>query len=158
MGKRSSGSRAEPAGSGSRGATLTCVGYTAIGVLPLYMVSALAVEISRDLHFDKAQFGLAIGLHFAAGAAAAAPLGHLVERIGIRFSNRGAMTFPAASAECSVTGQRDNSISEATSRGARGCAGGTCLAGGSGACRSRGQRRGCRSADTACTASEPGFT
>ena len=58
------------------------VGYSILGVLPLFLVSAQAVQLQHELGFGKARLGLAVSLCFAASAVAATPLGRLVERIG----------------------------------------------------------------------------
>ena len=63
-------------------ATLLAVGYSILGVLPLFLVSAQAVQLQRDLDFGRARLGLAVSLCFAVSALSAAPLGRLVHRIG----------------------------------------------------------------------------
>ena len=47
------------------------VGYSVLGVLPLFLVSAQAVQLQRELGFGTAGLGLAVSLCFAASAAAA---------------------------------------------------------------------------------------
>lgn len=58
------------------------VGYSILGVLPLFLVSAQAVQLQHELSFGRAGLGLAVTLCFAASAVAAPWLGRLVERIG----------------------------------------------------------------------------
>ncbi len=58
------------------------VGYSILGVLPLFLVSAQAVQLQHELGFGRARLGLAVTLCFAASAAASPWLGRLVERIG----------------------------------------------------------------------------
>jgi MFS family permease len=70
-------------GSG-RHATLVSVGYSVLAALPLFLVSAQAVQLQRELEFGKADLGLAVSICFATSAVAAAPLGHVVGRLGAR--------------------------------------------------------------------------
>jgi MFS family permease len=67
-----------------RHATLVSVGYSVLAVLPLFLVSAQAVQLQRELGFNTADLGLAVSICFATSALAAAPLGHVVGRIGAR--------------------------------------------------------------------------
>ena len=67
---------------GGRHATVVSVAYSVLAVLPLFLVSAQAVQLQRELGFDKAGLGLAVSICFATSALAAAPLGHVVGRIG----------------------------------------------------------------------------
>jgi MFS family permease len=61
---------------------VVAVSYSILGILPLFLVSAQAVQLQSELGFGKARLGLAVSLCFAASAVAAAPLGRLVERVG----------------------------------------------------------------------------
>jgi MFS family permease len=54
----------------------------AAGVLPAFLVGALAVQIRADLGFSEAGLGLVTGSFFAGGALSSVPLGRLAERIG----------------------------------------------------------------------------
>jgi MFS family permease len=67
-----------------RHATLVSVSYSILAVLPLFLVSAQAVQLQRDLGFGTAGLGLAVSVCFAVSAVAANPLGHLVARVGAR--------------------------------------------------------------------------
>ena len=67
-----------------RHATLVSVSYSVLAVLPLFLVSAQAVQLQRDLDFGTARLGLAVSVCFSVSALAATPLGHLVTRIGAR--------------------------------------------------------------------------
>lgn len=50
--------------------------------LPVFLVSALAVEIRQSLHFSTGDLGLAITLYYLGAAASSVPLGRLTERVG----------------------------------------------------------------------------
>ena len=67
-----------------RHATLVSVSYSVLAVLPLFLVSAQAVQLQRELDFGTAGLGLAVSVCFAVSAVAATPLGHLVARVGAR--------------------------------------------------------------------------
>lgn len=54
----------------------------AAGVLPAFLVGALAVQIRADLGFSEAGLGLLTGSFFAGGALSSAALGRTTERIG----------------------------------------------------------------------------
>ena len=60
------------------------VAYSVLAVLPLFLVSAQAVQLQRDLDFGTAGLGLAVSVCFSVSALAATPLGHLVARVGAR--------------------------------------------------------------------------
>lgn len=66
---------------GGRTAAIT-VTYTILGVLPLFLISAQAVQLQREFGFDTAQLGLAVSICFTASAVAANLLSRLVPRIG----------------------------------------------------------------------------
>lgn len=55
---------------------------TGLGVLPVYLLGGLAVQLRADLGFTEAQLGLAISAFFATSALASVPAGRLVERTG----------------------------------------------------------------------------
>jgi MFS family permease len=65
-------------------ATLVSVGYSILGVLPLFLVSSQAVQLQRELDFGKDGLGLAVSVCFAVSAVAATPLGAVVGRLGAR--------------------------------------------------------------------------
>jgi MFS family permease len=65
-----------------RHATLVSVSYSILAVLPLFLASAQAVQLQRDLDFGKDGLGLAVSVCFAVSAIGATPLGHVVARIG----------------------------------------------------------------------------
>jgi predicted MFS family arabinose efflux permease len=67
-----------------RHATLVAVSYSVLAVLPLFLASAQAVQLQRDLDFGKDGLGLAVSVCFAVSAVAATPLGNVVGRIGAR--------------------------------------------------------------------------
>jgi MFS family permease len=54
----------------------------AAGVLPAFLVGALAVQIRGDIGFDESGLGLLTGVFFAGGAASSTTLGRMVERHG----------------------------------------------------------------------------
>lgn len=54
----------------------------ALGVLPVFLLGAVAVLVRADLGFGEAQLGIAVSVYFAAAAAGAVPAGRLVERLG----------------------------------------------------------------------------
>lgn len=53
-----------------------------VGVLPVFLTGALAVQIGRDIEFGPSRLGVASGVFFAAAAAGSALMGRLAERIG----------------------------------------------------------------------------
>lgn len=53
-----------------------------VGVLPVFLTGALAVQIGRDIEFGASRLGIASGAFFAAAAAGSALMGRLAERIG----------------------------------------------------------------------------
>lgn len=71
---------AQPAGPGS--ALLQAVTVTTLGVLPAFLVGALAVQIRADLGIGPAQLGMAAAVLFAVSGILARRLGRLVQRIG----------------------------------------------------------------------------
>jgi MFS family permease len=66
----------------ARRPTFAAIVYTTVAVLPLFLVSAGAVELQRDLDFGKAQLGLAVSICFIASALVSPSLGHHIERVG----------------------------------------------------------------------------
>jgi MFS family permease len=55
-----------------------------LGILPVFLVSSLAVLVREDLFFSEARLGLAIAGNFAASALMSAPAGRLTQRMGSR--------------------------------------------------------------------------
>lgn len=55
---------------------------TCAGALPVFMTSALVLQIAADLRFDVERLGFAAGVYFAAGAGTSALMGRLTEYFG----------------------------------------------------------------------------
>jgi len=55
---------------------------TSAGAFPVFLSSALILQISADLSFPVEQLGLAVGVYFAAGAATSTLMGRLAESAG----------------------------------------------------------------------------
>ena len=55
---------------------------TCAGALPVFMTSALVLQIAGDLSFDVERLGFAVGVYFAAGAGTSALMGRLSEHLG----------------------------------------------------------------------------
>lgn len=68
-------------------AVVQAVAVSVLGVLPAFLVGALAVQIRADLGVGLGLFGLAAATLFAVSGALARPAGRLVQRLG---SHRGA--------------------------------------------------------------------
>jgi MFS family permease len=79
------GGRTGPGGSprtGAAPALLQAVAVTTTGVLPAFLVGALAVQIRDDLDVGPAEIGIAAATLFTVSGVLARPLGRLVQRIG----------------------------------------------------------------------------
>lgn len=79
----------EPDPSSRRGSVLVvafAVAVTGLGALPIWMLSAYAPAMQRELEFDSAALGLAIGCFFAFSTITGLPMGRLVERLRWRRS------------------------------------------------------------------------
>lgn len=61
---------------------LTAVVYTGVGVLPLYMVSAQILQLSRDLGFGVSRLGIATATFYGFAALAANVAGRVVAGLG----------------------------------------------------------------------------
>ena len=61
--------------------TFAAIVYTTLAVIPLFLVSAAAVELQRDLDFGKAELGLAVSICFTASALVSPSLGYYIERV-----------------------------------------------------------------------------
>jgi predicted MFS family arabinose efflux permease len=70
-----------PAG-GWLGPSVVAVAVDTVGVLPVLMTGALAVQLGRDLDLDAGTLGIVYASYFAAAAAFSTPLGKLSERYG----------------------------------------------------------------------------
>lgn len=79
---------------------LAAVTTALVGVLPVFLTGALAVQIGRDIEFGPSRLGVASGAFFAAAAIGSALMGRLAERIGpgvaMRMSAAGAAVLLAA--------------------------------------------------------------
>ncbi len=64
------------------------VSATVIGVLPMFLVGALAVEMTRDLGFGATGLGIAVAAFRVGAAAASGPLGRLTDNRGATASMR----------------------------------------------------------------------
>ncbi|WNV74199.1 MFS transporter [Geodermatophilus sp. DSM 44513] len=84
---------------GAARAVVRAVSISALGVLPAFLVGALAVQIRAELDVGLGLFGLAAATLFAVSGALARPAGRLVQRLG---SRRGA-ALAAALATTSLT-------------------------------------------------------
>ena len=69
-------------GAGAALTMLQTVSVTTAGVLPAFLLGALAVQIRADLHLGPADIGLAAAALFAVAGVLARPAGHFVQRIG----------------------------------------------------------------------------
>ncbi|MDE0802411.1 MAG: MFS transporter [Acidimicrobiales bacterium] len=68
-----------------------------VGVLPVFLTAALAVQVGRDIVVGPSRLGVASGAFFAAAAIGSAVMGRLAERIGPGRSMRAAGVFTALS-------------------------------------------------------------
>lgn len=79
--------------------TRTVLGATIItiaGVLPVFLVGGLAVQLGGELHLTPARLGLAVSVYFGVSALASVPSGALVERYGSLVVARGSLLLVAA--------------------------------------------------------------
>jgi MFS family permease len=65
---------------------LVAAAMTALGSLPVFLLSAQSVLVREDLRFDEPQLGLAVGVFFGAAALSSLPAGRLADRLGRRTS------------------------------------------------------------------------
>lgn len=65
-------------------ATLQAVAVSVLGVVPAFLVGALAVQIRADLHVGLGMFGFATATLFGVSGLLARPGGRLVQRLGAR--------------------------------------------------------------------------
>lgn len=66
----------------ARQPTFAGVVYTSIAILPLFLASAAAVQLQRDLDFDRAHLGIAVSFCFLASTLVSPALGYYIERVG----------------------------------------------------------------------------
>jgi MFS family permease len=74
---------------------------TALGVLPVFLLGALVVQVRGDIALSKATLGLSVSAFFAVSALASVPAGRVVERLG---AGPGMALGAAASAGALVVG------------------------------------------------------
>ena len=79
---------------------VAAVSTALVGVLPVFLTGALAVQIGRDIEFGASRLGIASGVFFLAAAIGSALMGRLAERIGpgrgMRMSTAAAAVLLAA--------------------------------------------------------------
>ncbi|MFC6018676.1 MFS transporter [Plantactinospora solaniradicis] len=79
--------------------TRTVLGATIItvaGVLPVFLIGGLAVQLGAELDLTPARLGLAVAVYFGVSALASVPSGALVERYGSSMVARGSLLLVAA--------------------------------------------------------------
>lgn len=64
------------------GPAIVSTAVDAVGVLPVFLTGALAVQLNRDIGLDAGALGLVYASYFAAAALLSAPLRRLSERTG----------------------------------------------------------------------------
>ena len=84
-----------PTGASPARALAASSAATVVGVLPLYLTGALAVQLRDELHFGATGLGLAVGIFRITGAMAAMPMGRLADAIGAIWSLRIALAVAA---------------------------------------------------------------
>ena len=82
----------------SAGATALGGLATVVGLLPVFLVGALAVQLTEELAFGAVGLGAAVAAYRATGAAAAPVLGPVVDRLGATRSIRLATLLSAVAA------------------------------------------------------------
>ncbi len=83
-----------------RWTVLWAIAVATCGVLPVFLVGGLAVQIRNDLGFGTAALGIAVSLFFTTQALSSALVGQIVERVGSRRSMQAAALGSAASLLC----------------------------------------------------------
>lgn len=81
----------------SVGLVMSASAVSIVSFLPPMLVGALGPQLIRELGFGPARLGLAVSLYFLITALLAAPVGRLVDRIGVRAGMRLAMIVAALS-------------------------------------------------------------
>ncbi|GIG90973.1 MFS transporter [Plantactinospora endophytica] len=69
---------------------------TVAGVLPVFLIGGLAVQLGAELDFSPAGLGLAVAVYFGVSALASVPSGALVERYGPAVVARASLLLVAA--------------------------------------------------------------
>lgn len=78
-------------------ASLVALAVDAVGVLPIFLTGALAVQLRADFGLSLDSLGLVFASYFGAAALLSIPFRHASERIGLRTSLRiGLVTYAAA--------------------------------------------------------------
>lgn len=83
-----------------RRTVLWAIAVATCGVLPVFLVGGLAVQIRDELGFGTAALGIAVSLFFTTQALSSALVGRIVERVGSRRSMQVAALGSAASLLC----------------------------------------------------------
>lgn len=83
-----------------RRTVLWAIAVATCGVLPVFLVGGLAVQIRNELGFGTAALGIAVSLFFTTQALSSALVGRIVERVGSRRSMQAAALGSAASLLC----------------------------------------------------------
>lgn len=94
------GGEASAAPTGQRSsmqAVLVGSGATVVCALPVYLLGALAVQVTQEFEFGLTQLGIAVALFRATGAVAAGLTGYLADRLGATRSLRIAIVLAALS-------------------------------------------------------------
>lgn len=73
--------RPEP-GTRARGVVLAAVALATVGTLPVFMLTAQAVLVTRDAGFSEAQLGGLVTLYFSFSALSSVPTGRVADRVG----------------------------------------------------------------------------
>ena len=74
--------RGERGQASSRAAATAAVTVTTAGVLPVYLVGVLSVQLREDLHFGPSLLGVLVAAFFVTSAVSALTAGMLVRRMG----------------------------------------------------------------------------
>ncbi|MEQ4303761.1 MFS transporter [Plantactinospora sp. B6F1] len=69
---------------------------TVAGVLPVFLIGGLAVQLGAELDFSPARLGLAVAVYFGVSALGSVPSGALVERYGPTTAARASLLLVAA--------------------------------------------------------------
>lgn len=77
---------------GGRGNVFLASAVTVVSISPVFMVSAQAVDLGRDLRMTIADLGIAVAVFFGSTALSAAVLGRVVQRLGVHRGVLGTMT------------------------------------------------------------------
>ena len=65
---------------------VAAAGLSTAGVLPVFLLGGLVVEMRREIAVDDERLGLLVATFFLASALASLPGGHLAERAGVRWA------------------------------------------------------------------------